>query len=330
MPKQQNQKLRILNLMRFLMENTDDQNGVTSAEIHAYLASQDTPAERKTLYDDLETLRQFGVDILAQRNGNQTLYSVGSRDFQLPELRLLVDSVQSSKFITQKKSLELIGKIENLTSRQNAKLLHRQVYVARRIKTMNESIYYNVDELQSAIAGDKQISFRYYDWSVSRQRIYRRNGDRYTVSPFSLMWDDENYYLLAYDAQAGFIKHYRVDKMTNLRQEALPREGKKIFAAVDLAAYADSHFGMFSGDVEKVRLEFENSLAGPVIDRFGAETILVPSDDGHFTVTVNAAVNEQLFGWLCGFGTRVRILSPASAASAMREHLAAISRLYEP
>ena len=271
MPKQQNQKLRILNLMRFLMENTDDQNGVTSAEIHAYLASQDTPAERKTLYDDLETLRQFGVDILAQRNGNQTLYSVGSRDFQLPELRLLVDSVQSSKFITQKKSLELIGKIENLTSRQNAKLLHRQVYVARRIKTMNESIYYNVDELQSAIAGDKQISFRYYDWSVSRQRIYRRNGDRYTVSPFSLMWDDENYYLLAYDAQAGFIKHYRVDKMTNLRQEALPREGKKIFAAVDLAAYADSHFGMFSGDVEKVRLEFENSLAGPVIDRFGAD-----------------------------------------------------------
>ncbi len=227
MSKQQNQKLRILNLMRYLTENTDDQNSVTAAEIHAYLASQDTPSERKTLYDDLETLRRFGLDILTERKGNQTCYSIGSRDFQLPELRLLVDSVQSSKFITQKKSLELIGKIENLTSRQNAKLLHRQVYVARRIKTMNESIYYNVDELQSAISGDRQISFRYYDWSVSRQRVYRRNGERYRVSPFSLMWDDENYYLLAYDADAGFIKHYRVDKMTNIRQEEQPREGKR-------------------------------------------------------------------------------------------------------
>lgn len=328
MAKQQNQKLRILCLMEYLNLNTDEHHPVSAREIMEYLEGQDMPVERKTLYDDLETLRRFGLDVVAIRHGNQTGYHIGQRPFQLPELKLLVDSVQSSRFITRKKSLELIDKLERLTSRHEAKRLHREVLVARRIKTMNESIYYIVDEVQSAIGEDRHISFQYYDYDVSRRRVFRHGGARYTVSPYALMWDDENYYLLAYDDAAGHMKHYRVDKMANLRQENGPRTGKAAFEALDMAEYSNSHFGMFSGSTVPVTLEFRNRLAGPVIDRFGQDVILVPRENGVFTVTVQAAVNPLFFGWLCGFGDAVRILAPESVKKAMAEHLQSIAALY--
>ena len=328
MAKQQNQKLRILYLMEYLNLNTDEHHPVSVREIMEYLEGQDMPVERKTVYDDLETLRRFGLDVVAIRQGNQTGYHIGQRPFQLPELKLLVDSVQSSRFITRKKSLELIDKLERLTSRHEAKRLHREVLVARRIKTMNESIYYIVDEVQSAIGEDRRISFQYYDYDVSRRRVFRHGGARYTVSPYALMWDDENYYLLAYDDAAGHMKHYRVDKMASLKQEDGPRTGKDAFEALDMAEYSNSHFGMFSGNTVPVTLEFQNRLAGPVIDRFGQDVILVPRENGVFTVTVQAAVNPLFFSWLCGFGNAVRILAPESAKTAMAEHLQSIAALY--
>jgi len=328
MAKQANQKLRILYLMEYLNTHTDEEHPASLKELLDYLESRDTPAERKTLYDDFETLRRFGLDVVMIRKGNHAGYCIGQRDFQLPELKLLVDSVQSSRFITKKKSLELINKLERLTSRHEAKRLHREVLVARRIKTMNESIYYNVDEVQNAIGEDRDISFRYYDYDVSRKRVFRHGGARYHVSPYALMWDDENYYMLAYDSDAGHMKHYRVDKMAGLRQEAGPRNGKAVFESLDMAEYSNSHFGMFSGSTTPVTLEFENRLAGPVIDRFGQDAILVPRENDHFTVTVPAAVNAQFFGWLCGFGASVRLLAPESSKHAMAEHIKSIAELY--
>ena len=239
-----------------------------------------------------------------------------------------MDSVQSSKFITGKKSLELIRKLENLTSEHDARQLHRQVYVRGRIKTMNESIYYTVDDIYSAIEENQSITFRYYEWNAARERVFRRDGKRYAVSPWAMLWDDENYYLIAYDHEAGILKHFRVDKMAAIRRTDAPRQGEEAFRAHDMSAYSDTHFGMFSGAVERVRLEFENTLAGPVIDRFGADIPLIPTDENHFSVTVSAAVNVQFFGWLCGFGSRVRILSPQSAADGMRDHIKAIAALY--
>ena len=329
MPRSSNQKLRLMYLARWLARRTDEDHPVTVAQMIAYLEQENIPAERKTIYDDMEALRVFGLDVQSVRTGSAVGYFIGKREFQLPELKLLVDSVQSSKFITEKKSLELIGKLERLVSESQAHALHRQVWVRGRIKTMNESIYYNVNDIHTAIDENCAVSFRYYEWNRERKRVFRHGGQRYTVSPWAMIWDDENYYVLAFDHDAGILKHFRVDKLSGIRMEKAPRQGAEAFERFDMAAYGDSHFGMFSGDVDEVRLRFDNDLAGPVIDRFGADTALIPCDEDHFTVTVSVAVNVQFFGWLCGFGDRVRILSPESAVNAMKEHLTAISRLYE-
>ena len=323
------QKLKLLYLWQFLARSSDESHPVTLAQMIDYLALQGITAERKSIYDDIEALRLFGLDIISEREGSSTVYYLGEREFQLPELKLLVDSVQSSKFITREKSLELIGKLERLVSDGDARQLHRQVYVRGRIKTMNESIYYIVDDIHAAIDGDCPVTFRYYDWSPERKRVFRHDGRRYRVSPWALMWDDENYYMIAFDHDGEIIKHFRVDKMSGICIEKGPRRGAEAFEEIDMATYSDTHFGMFSGEVRRVRLCFENSLAGPVIDRFGADIPLVPYDEGHFSVTVSAAVNVQFFGWLCGFGDRVRILSPEDAAGQMRAHVAAILALYQ-
>ena len=329
MARSSKQKLKLLYLQQYLMRVSDERHPVTVAQMIDYLALQDIAAERKSIYDDMESLRQFGLDVQAVRVGSSTGYFIGERDFQLPELKLLVDSVQSSKFITRKKSVELISKLERLVSEDDARQLHRQVWVRGRIKTMNESIYYNVDAVHAAIEGDMPVSFQYYEWNARRERVFRHGGKRYAASPWALLWDDENYYLIAFDHEAGILKHFRVDKMSGIRTSKGPRLGREEFERLDMAAYSDTHFGMFSGEARQVRLCFENSLAGPVIDRFGTETALVPVDDGHFSVTIQAAVNVQFFGWLCGFGDRVRILAPEDAAEAMRAHVASILGLYQ-
>ncbi|MCD7844783.1 MAG: WYL domain-containing protein [Oscillospiraceae bacterium] len=329
MSKRGSQKLKLLYLCQYLLRNSDEEHPVTMSDMIACLARQDIAAERKSVYDDLEALRLFGLDVQTVRLGPVTGYFIGQRDFQLPELKLLVDSVQSSRFITEKKSLELIGKLESLASEHEAQALHREVYVRGRIKAMNEPIYYNVDEIHDAIDQDRAIVFQYFEWNVEKKRVLRRNGQRYRVSPWALLWDNENYYMVAYDGEAGKIKHFRVDKMTGIRKTDLPRQGAEDFGRFDMAAYSDSHFGMFSGDVQPVRLAFDRGLAGAVIDRFGPGVSLVPLDETRFSVTVNVAVNVQLFGWLCGFGTQARILAPDSAAAEMGRHAAAIAALYD-
>ena len=328
MAKSPKQKLKLLYLKQYLEESSDENHPVTTAEIIDYLARQDISVERKSIYDDIETLRMYGVDVEKLRMGSGTGWYVASRDFQLPELKLLVDSVQSSRFITHKKSMELIGKIEKLTSSHQAQSLRRQVWVKNRIKSMNESIYYNVDDIHSAIARDRKISFRYFQYTVSGERKLRRDGKRYMISPYALLMDDENYYLIGYDSEAGIIKHFRVDKMIELKDAGPGREGRDVADALDMGAYTDSHFGMFSGDAVKVRLEFDNALAGAVIDRFGRDAMCIPADENHFTVTVSAVVSAPFFGWLGSFGDGVRILAPDNAVEAMKQHTEKILGMY--
>ncbi len=318
----QKQKIKLAYLSEYLMANSDEEHPVTATDILNYLSSQGIDVARKVLYSDLEALAKTGLDIQSVRMGSTTGYFVGERDFQLPELKLLVDAVQSSKFITEKKSLELIGKLENLTSVHQAKQLRHQVWVRGRVKAMNESIYYNVDELNSAIEENRTISFLYFTWDREKKRVFRRNGERYRVSPWALLLDNENYYLLAWEN--GVMKHFRVDKMTDIRINDEPREGKEAFDDLDMAAYTDAHFGMFSGESTPVKLCFENSLAGVAVDFFGNDVMLVPYDDEHFTVTVNVAVNVQFFGWLVGLGGKARILEPESAAEEMGRCLASM------
>lgn len=327
MPKSSNQKLKLLYLMQMLLERSDENHPLTVQDMIDELSLLDISAERKSIYSDLEALRVFGLDIM-QSKGKSTGYYIASRDFELPELKLLVDSVQSSKFITHKKTLSLIKKIEGLASVYDAQLLQRQVYVRNRVKSMNESVYYNVDEISGAISRDRIIRFKYFEFDVNKQRRYRHDGKVYEISPFALMWDDENYYMLGYDPEAEKLKHYRVDKMTNIESAETERSGKELFAGMDMSSYSKQVFGMFTGSEQTVKLRFENRLAGAVIDRFGKEVMLIPDGNEHFTVSADIAVSPQFYAWVFGFGTAVEILAPDSARQELAQLAKSVSRIY--
>lgn len=329
MARSQNQKLKILYLMDFLLRESDENHPVSVRQMIAHLESRGISAERKSIYDDLEALRFYGLDIVQSGEGKAAGYYAGERDFELPELKLLVDSVQSSKFITHKKSAALIRKIEGLTSVHEARNLNRQVYVQNRVKTMNESIYYNVDDIHTGIAENRKIRFRYFEYNVARERQFRRNGAWYVISPYGLSWDDENYYMVGYDSEAGKMKHYRVDKMTNITVTEEARDGAEAYEKLDMAEYARRVFGMFSGEVRPVKLRFENYLVGAVIDRFGKDVMVVPDGDDHFTVQVEVAVSPPFFGWVFGFGASARILGPADVVERMKEHVRLVAAAYE-
>ena len=326
MPKSSNQKLKLLYLMQMLLERSDENHPLTVQDMIDELSQHDI-AERKSIYADLEALQLFGLDIVRSK-GKSTGYYIASRDFELPELKLLVDSVQSSKFITHRKTLSLSKKLEGLASVYDAQLLQRQVYVRNRVKSMNESVYYNVDEISGAISRDRIIRFNYFEFDVNKQRRYRHDGKVYEISPFALMWDDENYYMLGYDPEAEKLKHYRVDKMTNIESAETERSGKELFAGMDMSSYSKQVFGMFTGSEQTVKLRFENRLAGAVIDRFGKEVMLIPDGNEHFTVSADIAVSPQFYAWVFGFGTAVEILSPDSARRELAQLAKSVSRIY--
>jgi predicted DNA-binding transcriptional regulator YafY len=328
MPRSQGQKLKLLYLMKILEEKTDDQHALTVGELIEALGRYDIAAERKSIYDDIEALRLFGLDIETVRS-KTTGYYLAGRTFELPELKLLVDSVQSSKFITHKKSMTLIKKIESLCSAYEAQSLSRQVFVAGRIKTMNESIYYNVDNIHTGIGDNRKISFQYFEYAITKEKVLRRDGERYVVSPFALTWDNENYYLIAYDSDASRIKHYRVDKMTDIQITPERRDGLEHFKNLDVAVYSKKLFSMFSGEEETVRIEFTNRLIGVVIDRFGKDVAVVPSDDEHFIARVGVAVSPQFLAWIAGFGNEARVLSPDSVVDSIRKLAWDVASMYD-
>lgn len=328
MAKSSNQKGKLLYLLRFFMERTDEEHPVTMPQIIAELAAGDIHADRKTVYSDIEELQRFGFDIIKEPAGRVTHYYMGSREFELAELKLLVDSVQSSRFITERKSRKLIHKLEHLVSNYEAAKLQRQVYVTGRIKADNEGILYNVDLIHSAIAGNVKIKFQYFQWNVKKEKELRHQGKMYQVSPWALSWDNENYYLIGYDSDASQIRHYRVDKMLRLVLTEEAREGEECFGEFDMAAYSSKLFGMFSGTEQSVRLEFENRLAGVVIDRFGQDVTFFRRDSEHFEIVVKVVVSSQFFGWLFALGSGVRILAPDEVRKQLQKELTKLLEQY--
>lgn len=329
MARSANQKLKLLYLMRYLLDNTDEDHVVSTNQLIDYLETQGISAERKSIYDDMEALRVFGLDVERTESGRNSGYYIASRDFELPELKLLVDSIQSSKFITHKKTAQLIKKIETLASIHEAQLLQRQVYVAGRVKTMNESIYYNVDKIHAGISKNRKIRFKYFEYTVSKERQLRKNGAFYEMSPFALTWDNENYYMVAYDSEAKIIKHFRVDKMSDISVMEESRDGQEVYKQLDMAAYSRKVFGMFSGEEQMVQLRFANYLVGAVLDRLGRDVMIIPDGEEHFTVRTNVVVSPQFFAWVCGFGDGVQILAPDNVVAAMKEHIRKIETIYE-
>ena len=306
--KGNNQKLKMLYLVKIFSEESDDDHYLTMPEIIRKLAAYGVNADRKTLYQDIVELRKYGFDILTSQDGRNYYYYLGRREFELPELKLLVDAVQSSRFITDRKSGQLIRKLESLVSKYEGIKLHRQVIIAGRIKTMNESIYYNVDKIHEAIGADRQIRFKYFDWNLNKEMEARYDGRWYRLSPMALVWDDEKYYLVGYDEKYDSITHYRVDKMMEIRITNDERIGKKEFREFNLAHYTNALFGMYTGDETKVILEGENHMVGVLIDRFGKDIIIVPVDEEHFRTSVTVAVSRHFLGWIMSLGGGVKIV----------------------
>lgn len=328
MAKSVTNKLRTLYIMDALLEKSDEDHRISTKELLDMLKKNGISADRKSIYDDIETLTVWGMDILYTKE-KPAGYYVASRKFELPELKLLVDAVQSSKFITVKKSRELIKKLESLTSASEARQLQRDVYMTNRTKTLNESIYYNVDQIYDAIMCDRKISFNYYKWNTDKELVARNNGNAFTISPWALTWDDENYYVIGYDEYSKIVKHYRVDKMQSIRMTKEKRDGAGAFEDFDIGRFAKTTFGMFGGDLEHVTLECDNYLIGTILDRFGIDVIIQKVDDDHFRIRQEVVVSNQFFGWVAGLGTGAKIVAPDHVVDKMKTHLKAMLEAHE-
>ena len=323
-------KLKMLYLVKIFSQETDDTHALSLQQIIDRLDAYDISADRKTLYQDFDELRHFGFDIISEQVGRNTYYHLGARDFELAELKLLVDSVQAAKFITNRKSRELIRKLEGLVSQYQARQLHRQVYIAGRVKTMNESIYYNIDKLHEAINTGRQIRFQYCQWTVGKEMELRHDGAIYQVSPWALTLDNANYYLVAYDAEEDLIKHYRVDKMLKIRIIGEHRQGRTRFDATDMARYTKSLFGMYGGEETEVTIQGDNSMVGVLFDRFGKDIPLYAIDDAHFEARVRVAVSQQFFGWVMALDDGIRVTGPEPVLDQMRACIQRLNEHYLP
>lgn len=304
-------KLKLLYIARYLMEQTDEDHTVTVKDIIAHLESLGISAERKAVYDDLELLEFFGLDIVRTKDKTFNLH-LGSRTFELPELKLLVDVVQASPFLTRKKSLQLIEKLETLTSRHQAASLRRQVYVMNRIKTANEQLYYHIDGINEAVNTGKKITFRYFDWGPEGERAYRRGGGRYLVNPVALCVD-RFYYLVAYDRDRGYV-HYRVDRISDLTISEESRD--PLPEGFDLAEYVKGIFDMYHGESVMVTVEAEERLLNVIMDRFGQEAHIRRGEAGRVVFSAPVELSPTFLSWVLGFGRDMRILAPEPAREA--------------
>ena len=316
-----NQKLKLLYLAKIMQEQTDDTHMLTMPQIISELAKYDIEAQRKSIYDDLAALNFFGIEIIKYQEFGKTFYYCGARDFELAELHIIIDAIASSKFITEKKSKELITKLEHMVSNYDAKLIDRDVYVSGRVKNMNESIFYTVDAIQNAIANNHRITFQYFSWNVNGEMELKHDGKIYNISPWALLWDDENYYLLGYDNDVKDFKHYRVDKMLHTEETKVKRQGEAKFNKLDKEIYTKKHFRMFGGEEERVTLLCKNEMANVIIDQFGRDVILRKDDEEHFKVNVDVVVSNQFFGWIVGIGGGVKIEAPENLRIKMNELL---------
>lgn len=335
MSKNPKQKQKLLYILKLLYEKTDQDHGVTLQQIIDYLEDNEIKAERKSIYDDIRTLKDFGVDILSTKS-RTVEYFIADREFELYELKMLVDAVQSSKFITHKKTNELIKKLETLCGEHDAKKLERQVVVANRIKAFGDRIHFNIDSVHEAINSGNKISFYYYNWEVTSDRAQkivkkrRNNGERYVVSPWSMCWDDENYYLIAYDSVSEKIKHYRIDKMEAveiLHKEK--RDGRKIFSKFDMAVYSKQIFGMYGGELVDIKIRFDNSLVGVVVDKFSKNVFISPNEDGTFDMSAKVMLSPNFYRFVFGLRDKAEIISPSRARDEFIEYLDDVKNIYK-
>ena len=329
MPRGSNQKFKFTYLMKIMAEKTDDEHSLTMPQILEELEKYEVSAERKSIYEDFKDMSNFGIEVIKEQKGRETFYHIAGREFELAEVKLLIDAVQSAKFITQKKSKSLISKVKNFVSEHQAKQLQRQIVINDRVKTMNESVYYNVDDIHTAINQNRKIKFKYYKWDIDKKLVERHGGSYFFVSPWALLWDDENYYMIAFDDWDNKIKHYRVDKMRYIEVGNDERAGKEEFKNFDMAKYSKATFGMYHGEKTKVCIKFANHMCGVFIDRFGKDTLFRKIDEKHSELIADINVSPQFFGWIFSLGNDVEIVSPKEVVNELREYTKKFIMKYE-
>lgn len=329
MPRGSNQKFKFTYLMKIMAEKTDDEHSLTMPQILEELEKYEVSAERKSIYEDFKDMSKLGIDVIKEQRGRETFYHIAGREFELAEVKLLIDAVQSAKFITQKKSKSLISKVKNFVSEHQAKQLQRQIVINDRVKTMNESVYYNVDDIHTAINQNRKIKFKYYKWDIDKKLVERHGGSYFVVSPWALLWDDENYYMIAFDDWDNKIKHYRVDRMMYIEVGNDERAGKEEFKNFDMAKYSKATFGMYHGEKTKVCIKFANHMCGVFIDRFGKDTLFRKIDENHSELIVDINVSPQFFGWIFSLGNDVEIVSPVEVVNELREYTKKFIMKYE-
>lgn len=316
MAKSRNQKGKLLYLAEIFHRETDEAHGLTLAELTERLAAYGVQAERKTLYADMEELRRCGLDIDSWKEGREYRYRLASREFELPELKLLVDAVESSRFITAKKSERLIEKLGKLTSESHARQLNRHIYMEGTAKPENVCIYYSVDEIHNAIQEKRQITFQYYEYTPQKEKILKHNGYRYQFSPYALIWSRDCYYAVGWSEKHGKIAQFRVDRMTAVE----PLEHTAVQTPdFDPAEYVRKVFGMYPDNLCTVELLCDNEVMRSVIDRFGENVQTETVDEQHFRATVEVAPSPPFFSWVFTFSGKIRIVSPAAVLEEMRD-----------
>jgi len=319
-----NSKRKTLYIMRILLDYTNQDYPMTSTQIIDELKKFGISAERKSVYEVIDNLSFFGLDIKQSKVKPKGFY-VASREFDIPELKLLVDAVQSSKFITEKKSIELISKIKTLTDNHSAAALQREVYIANRVKSSNEKIYYNIDKIHQAIAEHRKISFQYCEYSLKKRLVTRKDGKEYVYSPYALIWEDEYYYLVVYDDRHDSYVHFRTDKMKNI---TIMNEGAVYpDSPLDIGSYAKHVFSMFGGDIVPVTIEAVHSLVGVFIDKFGKDIVIIQNENT-FHTTINVVVSSAFLSWLYQFGKDVQVINPPDVVEKIRNQITELNLLY--
>lgn len=339
MAKSEGQKMKLFALKELLEQETDSQHGITMARILELMELKGYPVERKSVYDDLRAFREAEVLDIVGPQGQKREYAVIGRAFDSDEVKLLVNAVQASKFLSDAKTKTLVKKLKTLCSRHEAATLQRQVIVTNRVKSMNTRMQYNIEPIHEAIAKNAQISFLYFDYVLGRnfakERHYMNKKEPYIASPWAMVYTDDNYYLLAF--HDGIIKHFRVDRMEDVKLQSceqnglnviVPREGKEEFDKKDMSTYTNYTFSMYGGEIKKVEMIFQNRMLNTVIDRFGKDVMAYPVDKGHFKVTVPVAVSQQFYGWVFGLGKAVRIVGPVEVVHGMQKALVDVAGRY--
>lgn len=309
-------RLRIFYILDYLKKYSHEQKPVPTAELLKMLENYSISCDRKTIYADIAALQEYGEDIVSIPGRSGGYYYASPKSFELAELKLLIDAVLSSRFLTEKKSLNLIEKLCDLCNEHDAGLMRRNVLVSQRVKSMNESIYYNVGTIQDAITQNRQITFRYFDWDIGGVRKYREK--EYLASPYGLCQDNENCYLLAYSSRYG-VTSYRIDRMSDIQLTDEPRIQCPELTGKSLGEHANKLFQMYSGDAVDVKFRFHRSLVNIVIDRFGKDTMLIPDGEDHFTFVANIAVSPMFLSWIIGFGDKAQILYPKNVVDQCKE-----------